>query len=136
MSTNKFINAYKNANREAVAESEDPQALIMVLLDELLRVMRAYVTIVEKQDDAKARKNDNLTRSLTIIYGLQSCLNFEEGGEIAENLFKLYEYSRVQLLNASATGETVGMNAAIQAISDIREAWSMMNLDVQEQSVG
>jgi flagellar protein FliS len=136
MSTNKFINAYKNASREAVAESEDPQALIMVLLDELLRAMQAYVTIVEKQDDAKARKNDNLTRSLTIIYGLQSCLNFEEGGEIAENLFKLYEYSRVQLLNASATGETVGMNAAIQAISDIREAWSMMNLDVQEQSVG
>ena len=136
MSTNKFINAYKNANREAVAESEDPQALIMVLLDELLRAMRAYITIVEKQDDAKARKNDNLTRSLTIIYGLQSCLNFEEGGEIAENLFKLYEYSRVQLLHASATGETVGMNAAIQAISDIREAWSMMNLDVQEQSVG
>ena len=136
MSTNKFIDAYKNANREAVAESEDPQALIMVLLDELLRAMRAYVTIVEKQDDAKARKNDNLTRSLTIIYGLQSCLNFEEGGEIAENLFKLYEYSRVQLLNASATGETLGMNAAIQAISDIREAWSMMNLDVQEQSVG
>jgi len=136
MSTNKFINAYKNANREAVAESEDPQALIMVLLDELLRAMRAYVTIVEKQDDAKARKNDNLTRSLTIIYGLQSCLNFEEGGEIAENLFKLYEYSRVQLLNASATGETVGMNAAIQAISDIREAWSMMNLDLHEQSVG
>ncbi len=136
MSTNKFINAYKNASREAVAESEDPQALIMVLLDELLRAMQAYVTIVEKQDDAKARKNDNLTRSLTIIYGLQSCLNFEEGGEIAENLFKLYEYSRVQLLNASATGETVGMNAAIQAISDIREAWSMMNLDVHEQSVG
>ncbi len=136
MSTNKFINAYKNANREAVAESEDPQALIMVLLDELLRARRAYVSIVERQDDAKARKNDNLTRSLTIIYGLQSCLNFEEGGEIAENLFKLYEYSRVQLLNASATGETVGMNAAIQAISDIREAWSMMNLDVQEQSVG
>ena len=136
MSTNKFINAYKNASREAVAESEDPQALIMVLLDELLRAMQAYVTIVEKQDDAKVRKNDNLTRSLTIIYGLQSCLNFDEGGEIAENLFKLYEYSRVQLLNASATGETVDMNAAIQAISDIREAWSMMNLDVQEQSVG
>ena len=110
MSTNKFINAYKNASREAVAESEDPQALIMVLLDELLRAMRAYVTIVEKQDDAKARKNDNLTRSLSIIYGLLSCLNFEVGGEIAENLFKLYEYSRVQLLNASATGETVGMN--------------------------
>ena len=67
MSTNKFINAYKNANREAVAESEDPQALIMVLLDELLRAMRAYVTIVEKQDDAKARKNERNCKVAEVI---------------------------------------------------------------------
>ncbi len=127
MATEKFISAYKNASREAVAESEDPQALIMVLLDELLRAMRAYVNIVDKQEDMKARKNNNLTRSLTLIYGLQSCLNFDEGGEIAENLFKLYEYARVQLLHASATGETTGMSAAISAIGDIREAWSMIN---------
>ena len=136
MATEKFISAYKNASREAVAESEDPQALIMVLLDELLRAMRAYVNIVDKQEDMRARKNNNLTRSLTIIYGLQSCLNFDEGGEIAENLFKLYEYARVQLLHASATGETTGMSAAISAIGDIREAWSMINHGLKEQSVG
>ena len=136
MATKKFISAYKNASREAVAESEDPQALIMVLLDELLRAMRAYVNIVDKQEDMTARKNNNLTRSLTLIYGLQSCLNFDEGGEIAENLFKLYEYARVQLLHASATGETTGMNAAISAIGDIREAWSMINHELKEQSVG
>ena len=136
MATKKFISAYKNASREAVAESEDPQALIMVLLDELLRAMRAYVNIVDKQEDMTARKNNNLTRSLTLIYGLQSCLNFDEGGEIAENLFKLYEYARVQLLHASATGETTGMSAAISAIGDIREAWSMINHELKEQSVG
>ena len=136
MATEKFISAYKNASREAVAESEDPQALIMVLLDELLRAMRAYVNIVDKQEDMRARKNNNLTRSLTLIYGLQSCLNFDEGGEIAENLFKLYEYARVQLLHASATGETTGMSAAISAIGDIREAWSMINHELKEQSFG
>ena len=136
MATKKFISAYKNASREAVAESEDPQALIMVLLDELLRAMRAYVNIVDKQEDITARKNNNLTRSLTLIYGLQSCLNFDEGGEIAENLFKLYEYARVQLLHASATGETTGMSAAISAIGDIREAWSMINHGIKEQSFG
>ena len=136
MATKKFISAYKNASREAVAESEDPQALIMVLLDELLSAMRAYVTIVDEQEEVTARKNNNLTRSLTLIYGLQSCLNFDEGGEIAENLFKLYEYARVQLLHASTTGETTGMNAAIGAIDDIRDAWSMIYHELKEQSVG
>ena len=135
MATKKFISAYKNASREAVAESEDPQALIMVLLDELLRAMRAYVNIVDEQEDITARKNNNLTRSLTLIYGLQSCLNFDEGGEIAENLFRLYEYARVQLLHTSQTGETDGTQVAISSISEIREAWSVMEPKAKIQNV-
>ena len=127
MATKKILDAYKNANREAVVESDDPQALIMLLLDELLRAMRGYVSVVSNNDSQEMRKNDQFTRALTMLYGLQSCLNFDEGGEIAENLFKLYEYARVQLLHASATGETTGMSAAISAIGDIREAWSMIN---------
>ena len=75
-------------------------------------------------------KNDQFTRSLTMLYGLQSCLNFDEGGEIAENLFRLYEYARVQLLHTSQTGETDGTQVAISSISEIREAWSVMELSL------
>ena len=45
MATKKILDAYKNANREAVVESDDPQALIMLLLDELLRAMRGLSLI-------------------------------------------------------------------------------------------
>ena len=34
MATKKMMQAYVNANREAVAESENPHALISVLFDE------------------------------------------------------------------------------------------------------
>lgn len=136
MTTKKILNAYKNANRDAVVESEDPQALIMVLLDELLRAMRSYVSLVEIKDSDVSRKTDHLTRSLTMLYGLQSCLNFEEGGEIAENLFRLYEYARVQLLNTSQTGETNDTHVAINAVSEIREAWSVMEPSAKIQNVG
>ena len=136
MATKKILNAYKNANREAVAESDDPQALIMILLDELLRAMRGYVMILDKENNDKTRKGDHLTRSLTMLYGLQSCLNFEEGGEIAENLFRLYEYARVQLLNTSRTGEIDGTQTAIDAVTEIREAWSVMDPKAEIQNVG
>ena len=126
MATKKILNAYKNANRDAVVESDDPQALIMLLLDELLRAMRGYVSAVSNNNSKEMRKNDQFTRSLTMLYGLQSCLNFDEGGEIAENLFRLYEYARVQLLHASRTGEIDGTQVAISSISEIREAWSIM----------
>ena len=135
MATKKILDAYKNANREAVVESDDPQALIMLLLDELLRAMRGYVSGVSKNDSKEMRKNDQFTRSLTMLYGLQSCLNFDEGGEIAENLFRLYEYARVQLLHTSQTGETDGTQVAISSISEIREAWSVMEPGAKIQNV-
>ena len=136
MATKKILDAYKNANREAVVESDDPQALIMLLLDELLRAMRGYVSGVSNNDSKEMRKNDQFTRSLTMLYGLQSCLNFDEGGEIAENLFRLYEYARVQLLHTSQTGETDGTQVAISSISEIREAWSVMEPGAKIQNVG
>ena len=136
MTTKKILNAYKNANRDAVVESEDPQALIMILLDELLRAMRSYANHVDKDNSNKARKNNQFTRSLTMLYGLQSCLNFDEGGEVAENLFRLYEYARVQLLNTSQTGQTDGTQVAISALAEIREAWSIMDPTNKIQNVG
>ena len=136
MSTKKILDAYKNANREAVVESDDPQALIMLLLDELLRAMRVYVSGISNDDTKEMRKSDQFTRSLTMLYGLQSCLNFDEGGEIAENLFRLYEYARVQLLHTSQTGEIDGTQVAISSISEIREAWSVMELKAKIQNVG
>ena len=136
MTTKKILNAYKNANRDAVVESEDPQALIMILLDELLRAMRSYANLVDKDNSSEARKSNHFTRSLTMLYGLQSCLNFDEGGEVAENLFRLYEYARVQLLNTSQTGQTGGTQVAISAIAEIREAWSIMDPKNKIQNVG
>ena len=136
MATKKILNAYKNANRDAVVESDDPQAMIMLLLDELLRAMRGYVSAVSNNDSKEMRKNDQFTRSLTMLYGLQSCLNFDEGGEIAENLFRLYEYARVQLLHASQTGEVDGAQVAISSISEIREAWSIMEPRAKIQNMG
>ena len=136
MATKKILNAYKNANRDAVVESDDPQAMIMLLLDELLRAMRGYVSAVSNNNSKEMRKNDQFTRSLTMLYGLQSCLNFDEGGEIAENLYRLYEYARVQLLHTSQTGETDGTQVAISSISEIREAWSVMEPGAKIQNVG
>ena len=135
MTTKKILNAYKNANRDAVVESEDPQALIMILLDELLRAMRSYANLVDKDKSNDARKNNQFTRSLTMLYGLQSCLNFDDGGEVAENLFRLYEYARVQLLNTSQTGQTDGTQVAISALTEIREAWSIMDPKNKIQNV-
>ena len=123
MSLRRNMQAYRNADRDAVAESDNPHALIAVLFDELLRHMRAFAAEIEAESIGKDSSSDHFSRSLTILYGLQSSLNFEQGGDIANNLFRLYEYARQQLLATMRLGETGGTLAAIGALENIRDAW-------------
>ena len=120
MARKKMMQAYVNANREAVAESENPHALITVLFDELIRSMRLYLSHAKAGEHTE---NENVARALTILYGLQSSLDFENGGEIAENLYRLYEYARQQLFLTSKGEDVAGVSAAIDALENIREAW-------------
>ena len=85
--------------------------------------MRGFAAEVESEKMRKSDPSEHFTRSLTILYGLQSSLNFEDGGEIASNLFRLYEYTRQQLLNSMQTRELAGTHAAIDALENIRDAW-------------
>jgi len=68
-------------------------------------------------------ENEHFVRALTILYGLQSSLDFENGGEIADNLYRLYEYARQQLLLTARGEDMAGVSAAIDAMENIREAW-------------
>ena len=133
MKSRRHARAYQNAERQAFAESDDPHALIAILFDELLRQMRHFAREVEEGSGKNLGRNEHFSRALTILYGLQSSLNFEAGGEIANNLFRLYEYSRQQLLNTTQTENSTGLNAAIESLDVIRDAWQQLGAGVQEQ---
>ena len=122
------MQAYQKADRNAAAESGDPHALVSMLFEELLRHMRLFVATLEDDNANLEARSKHFSRSLTILYGLQNSLNFEQGGEIVENLFRLYEYARQQLLSASRTNDETGTNAAINALQDIYDAWSQINV--------
>ena len=71
MATKKILNAYKNANRDAVVESDDPQALIMLLLDELLRAMRDAASEVSQHQRVQVAVGALAPRRIS--GGLQPC---------------------------------------------------------------
>jgi len=127
MSIKKMMHAYTVSDREAVAESNDPVAIIALLFDELIRNMQEFVRQSDPETGKAEARSHHFSRSLTLIYALQSSLNFEEGGEIATNLFRLYEYSRQQMLQdwKGQTGERT--EHAIAVLDDIRDAWQQIS---------
>lgn len=119
--------AYQNAERQAVAEINDPHAIVLTMFDELIKSMTIFADNVDlKSGGVLELKSKHFARSLTIIYALQSSLDFEKGGDIANNLFQLYEYARQQLMSDMREIKSDGTRTAMNMLGEIREAWTQI----------
>jgi flagellar protein FliS len=78
-------------------------------------------------------QSKNTSKALTIIYSLQVSLDFDKSPEIAQNLFQIYEYCRVQIINALLKKTKTGLVKAIEVLNDILDGWS--NISLRKENV-
>jgi flagellar protein FliS len=127
MSVKKMMEAYTKTDHTNVVEGNDPVAIVALLYDELIRAMQDFIQHSDPEKGKKDVRSRQFSRSLTIIYALQTNLNFEEGGDIANNLFRLYEYARQQLLQDWKDNTIEGTEKAIISLDEIRDAWHQLS---------
>ena len=113
-------NEYKNTKTNSLSSKSENFAAVSVALDQLLNSMRGLRDASEiEQKDAFFEK------SLTSIYFLQKCLDFEAGGDLAKNLFRVYEFSRQAVLDFVLREKgSENMDKSIEYVSLIREGWT------------
>ena len=122
--------AYKLTETAGLSEISDPHQIVNTLFKELLKSMHIFKDSLGDKNLVE-KKSKNFSRSLTIIYSLQSSLDFEKGGEISNNLFRIYEYSRQQMIADLKNNKANGINTAISIISEIADAWNQIGKEVQ-----
>jgi flagellar protein FliS len=126
--------AYQNAERQALEETNDPHLIVMTMLDALVKSMIIFSDNVDLKNGGNAElKSKHFSRALSMIYALQTSLDFEKGGDIANNLFQLYEFSRVKLIEDLSGGVTEGTLQAIDVMSSIRDAWDEMGKQISDE---
>ena len=134
MNYSNITQAYQNAERQALEETNDPHLIVMTMLDALVKSMQIFVDNIDLKNGGNAEmKSKHFSRAISIIYGLQSSLDFEKGGDIANNLFQLYEYGRVKLIEDLGKGVANSTPPAIEVIASIRDAWGEMGKQVSDE---
>jgi flagellar protein FliS len=134
MNYSNITQAYQNAERQALEETNDPHLIIMTMLDALVKSMQIFVDNIDIKNGGNAEmKSKHFSRAISIIYALQSSLDFEKGGDIANNLFQLYEYGRVKLIEDLGKGVADSTPQAIEVIASIRDAWEEMGKQVSDE---
>jgi flagellar protein FliS len=107
--------------RQNDIQSRSPLELVVMLYDGALRFTSdARDAIVRR--DIRARQQ-HLSRAMAIVSELQSTLDMETGGEVAEHLDKLYGFVRDRLIDASVNQDLQPLDEARRVLTTLREGW-------------
>ena len=133
MNYNHITQAYQNAERQALEEMNDPHLIVLTMFDALLKSMQLFEANIDLKNGGDPElKSKHFARALTIIYALQSSLDFEKGESIANSLFQLYEYARQKMIADLTKGAAEGTPKAIEALKEIRDAWETIGPQVKK----
>ena len=117
----KAIAAYGDVKVTTGVASANGVQLIQMLFDGLLESLAA--TKGHIQNGAIAEKGKSIARASRIVIGLQGALDFERGGDLANNLNELYGYVTRRLLHVNAHNDLVALDEIQGLMREIRDAW-------------
>ena len=117
----KAIAAYGDVKVTTGVASADGVQLIQMLFDGLLESLAA--TKGHIQNGAIVEKGKSIARASRIVIGLQGALDFERGGDLANNLNELYGYVTRRLLHVNARNDLDALEEIFGLMNEIRTAW-------------
>lgn len=116
------ISAYQNVSIETNVASASPHGLVTLLFEGARQAILVARAGIEAGDIP--RKGSAITKAIDIILnGLRASLDLEQGGNVAQNLYALYDYMARRLLHANLKNDTAALDEVLRLLSEIHEAW-------------
>ena len=126
---NKAKHQYQKTEK-SVVETNEPLEIVKTMIRELQKSMN-IVALTNNQKNQRIKRNKHFSKALVIIYTLQTSLDFEKGGNLATQLFQIYEYCRQQLIKGFQNHVVKGIEKAIQSLREIFDNTTINNSDVK-----
>ena len=121
MQSQNAMKQYQSVGVQSGLDAASPHTLIQMLLDGALGRLALAKGYIERNNYEE--KGRAIGSAISIIGGLQSSLNLEQGGEVAENLDALYTYMTKQLFAAGTENNVTVIEEVSALLEEIREGW-------------
>lgn len=116
------LNSYKETKVTTATQSK----LIIMLYDEVIKQINIADEAV-KNNKPKDISHNALVKSQDCISELMVSLDFEKGGEIAQNLFSLYNFFNRELLTANTQGKIEKALSVGDMMKELRASWASIS---------
>jgi len=118
--TTRSHRAYADTQRETSVSSAKPVELVALVYQRLLDHL--HTGQVQMREGADS--SESFTKAIDLITtGLESCLDKEKGGEIAQNLALIYDWAGKEIIRARLRRDPEMIQGVINAFVPLAEAW-------------
>lgn len=113
--------AYTAYNNSMIHLTDRKDKVLLMLYDGALKFVRFARTGIEEQ--SPRIKGENISKILAILTELDCALDRENGGPLAENLSRLYQYMMSRLTVANIDSNTEALDEVEALLSELREGF-------------
>lgn len=121
MSMSRAVNEYKSVNVSSSIASANSYELIQILIDGALNRLATAKGHIQRNEFEE--KGAVINKAIGIISGLQNSLDLEQGGDLANNLNKLYDYMERRLFEANTNNDAAIVDEVSGLLREVREGW-------------
>jgi len=107
--------------RQMSVETASPVELVIMLSDALVRDLKQVASSIRDHDIEERVKHSN--HALQVLQELDLMLDFEHGGETANELARVYSYVRAKLVESQIKLNPAIVERQTEFIEQIRQAW-------------
>ena len=110
-----------NTYQETAVSTQSRGRLIVMLYDGAIRFLRQAIADIERCD--YAAKGMHISKAQDIIFELNSVLDMEQGGQIAQNLRGLYNFMHKHLSEANFRKDPQMIREVIEILEELNQSW-------------
>lgn len=116
------VNAYKETRVKTAGRGR----IIVMLYDEAIKQLDTALELLDEKSKHLDKVNNAITKAQDIVAELMVSLDFEQGGEIARNLFRLYLYFNDELMEGNIKKDPEPVRRVRKLLAELRSAWKQI----------
>ena len=118
-----YAQAAATYQRNAVMTAS-PEKLVKMLYDGALKNLEQARVGLQQDETARSQEVGNaLSKAMGIIGELRASLDHAAGGDIAQNLDSLYDFTLDQLSKSNLERTVAGVDATLEVMRTLKEGW-------------
>ncbi|HSA07295.1 MAG TPA: flagellar export chaperone FliS [Candidatus Gastranaerophilales bacterium] len=115
------MNPYLKQYQQTQVQTASPEAILIMLYDGAIQFLNKSLKAMQEKNIQESHNNNISAQN--IITEFMNTLDIEIGGDVAKNLYSLYEYLHFRLVQANIHKNPAMIEEVLHHLKELKQTW-------------